>query len=120
MAQYGSLINSLYANSESTQEPQVGDGVTYLHWSDRSPGTITGITRFKTGARKGEVKGIIVQGDEWERVSGSAHDGSLEVKFLVNLRKGGAEFKLNKKGRFERNGTALALGGRDYYYDPHF
>lgn len=110
----------MQASTNGAPEPYVGMGVTFIHYSDRSAGTVTGVRRFKSGARKGRVSAITVQGDDSFVYSGSAHDGSAAYGFRVNLRKGGPEYRVNLRGQFSRKGQFLAIGFRDEYRDPSF
>lgn len=117
----GSFINNLL--SDSSKEPEVGDGVTFLHWSDRDPGTLVEIKRFKSGARKGEISQVGVQADHWEIVSGGEHNGSATYEYSRNPEAPVVWFKRNNKGQWVKPGNrsgGLSIGRRERYYDPHF
>lgn len=119
----GSLINGLYANSNNSKTPEVGDGVTFLYWSDRKPGTVVEVVRFKSGARKGEVKGIKVQEDHVELISGSQHTGDEKYEITPDTNAPVLTYNL-RGGKYIQvgsDGMKLVLGGRDYHQDMlHF
>lgn len=117
----GSFINNLYA--DSNKEPEVGDGVTFLHWSDRNPGTLVEIKRYKSGPHKGEISQVGVQGDKWTIVSGGEHNGSAEYEYERDTTRPVIWFRKNNKGQWVKVGdkyARLTIGRRERYYDPHF
>lgn len=111
----GSLINS-YASSNTTK-PEVGMGVTFLHWSDRSAGTISDVISDR------EIK---VQGDSAKRIDSNGMSESQTYEFTQNPDAPKATYTLRKNGRWVRkgqdmkNGQRLAIGYRDAYHDFTF
>ncbi len=111
----GSLVNMISGTS-SSYEPKVGDGATFLHWSDRSPGTITAV--------KGNS--VWIRGDHYKVVSGSTMDGSAQYEFSPDEDAPSVEYTKRRNGQYVRkgqpmkNGSRVALGYRDAYHDPSF
>lgn len=120
-----SLINNLM-DAGRQAEPTVGEGVTFLHWSDRSPATIVSVSRFGPKAQKaGQVKSFEVVPDDYRVVSGSTHDGSAQYEITPTPEEKWAGkrkilVKATAKGWTSAGGTAVAVGYRDAYYDPTF
>lgn len=121
----GSLVNTLHDNGRQP-EPEVGMGVTFLHWSDRTPGTIVSVARFGPKAKKaGQVKSFEVVPDSYRVVKGSTHDGSAQYEITPTREEeweGRAKItvKHTAKGWTSVGGTGVAVGFRDAYYDPTF
>jgi hypothetical protein len=101
-------------------EVSIGDGATYSVGSNRYPATVVSFTRFLSGARKWQISSVTVQQDEATVVSGSMHDGSAEYEYSPNPHAARQEFKVNKAGRFVRDGRVLHIGQRRRYEDPSF
>ena len=124
----GSLVNHIYSRSTKGQpEPTVGMGVTILHWSDRSTGTIVEVFKIKNDWA------IAVTGDDYKIVSGSTQDGSAEYEYISRMdsphrsywrftEKGWGQVRKNEDtGRWLNiKGNGLIIGKRDRYYDPSF
>lgn len=127
-----SLVNAIYSNS--TETPEVGKGVTFLHYSDRSPGTIVSLVHFKSGPKKGQIKGFYVVADEWKITSGSQGDGSAQYDItptdVTKLNQDPNKYSRpalvtikvkNGRSKWEtQGGGGVAVGFRDVYYDPSF
>lgn len=123
-----SLVNAIYSNS--TETPEVGKGVTFCHYSDRSPGTIVSLIEYKTGPKKGEVKGFYAVSDEYKVTSGSEQNGSAQYDItptdVETLEDNARVVKVvarvkNGRNKWEtKGGTAIAVGFRDVYSDPTF
>lgn len=117
-------------NSIISQTPQpkveVGEGATICHWSDRSPATVVEVLRFKSGARKGQVRGVVTQPDSYRLTSGSEQDGSAQYEYSRNPDAPRSTWLYSERyRRFTKQGAGstgprLAIGQRDRYYDPHF
>jgi hypothetical protein len=109
MKWYGS-INNRILEQQKAPEIEIGTPVTYCLWSDREPGYVAGIQRYKNG----NIKAIEVQLVGWK--SHPWPDGySKEV--LMNEPRG--DVMVFKKAR---NGTypKLHIGSAQGYRDPHF
>jgi hypothetical protein len=116
-----SLINVLQQSNTKTAEVKVGDGVTFLHWSDRSPGTVAEIQNFKSGPKAGTPRRIGVRADDYKVIKGSVHDGSAVYEITPNPEARVSWFLLTKKGwKREGGSTFLRVGERDVYSDPTF
>lgn len=126
-------------------EPKVGDGATYMAYSDRYPLTVIDRFRHVNQPRK-NPKGDIylkLQRDFAELVSGSMQSEGQGYKFSRNpngqiyyvrevdvyedgVLKGRIyeEVRKNEKGNFEirnrKNRTPIVFEGRQAYYDPSF
>ena len=112
---YGSLINSIYDQSKST-EPEVGQGATILMWSDRHAGTIVEVVRFKTGKRAGKVKSVTVQQDKAIRVDNLGMSDAQSYRYERDENGRLWVFKTDMQGRFH----GLLIGHRDEHYDYSF
>lgn len=113
----GSLINNLMANSKSPVVPVVGMGVTFLYYTDRSAGTIIEVRTDRK---------IIVQADKAIRVDKNGMSESQKYIFEVQGESEKIAVTLRKNGRWvvsgksSLNGTAVAIGYREYYHDFSF
>jgi hypothetical protein len=114
------INNILAASTIGAPEPEVGMGATLLMWSDRLPYTIVGVERFKSGACAGQVKAVLAQRDDTQRVDRNGMSESQEYVFLPNPNRSVERFALRKSGRFEGNGGTLAIGYRDKFFDFSF
>lgn len=122
MAAIGSFVNHLISGA-GQREPEVGMPATVCHWSDRSPATVVEVLRFKSGAKAGQVKGVVVTGDKYKVVSGSEYDGSAQYEYESQPDSPHrAVYLINQRGQYVLKGesTKLALGYREAYRDPSF
>jgi len=120
--QYGSLFNYLQAGS-AQREPQVGDGATYLGWSDRNAYTIVEIICYKSGEQKGQIKAVKVTRDIAKRTDGHGMSDSQGYEYTTNPNAPVKTFTKRKNGKFIQQGSdygMLAIGYRDEYYDYSF
>lgn len=125
-SQTGSVTNHIYSRMTLGQpDPVVGMGVTFLHWTDRSAGTI--IEVFKIG----NDLAIKAQGDNAERTdkNGFSEDQTYEYtpnpKGAVSVwrfRNGAWEkvFLNPDSNRWKKSGGGLIIGKREAYWDPCF
>lgn len=113
-----SLINLLQQSNTKTAEVKVGDGATFLHWSDRTPGTVSEVVNFKSGARQGTPRRIAVRPDKYEVVSGSQRDGSAKYEITPDPEAPVLWFTLGKRGWVGVKGGRLRVGDREVWYDP--
>lgn len=95
-------------------KPEIGMGVTILHYTDRSAATIVGIS--KGGKR------IILQSDIATRVDNNGMSESQKYEYSPNT--GGKKFQasLRKDGqwRLSNDGRKVNLGLREAYHDYSF
>ena len=110
--------------ADRNAEPTVGMGATFLYFSDREPGTVVEVKRFQSGARKGQVRRVAVQYDNWKIVSG---DGSFranypEIEYTPNPNSPIVWCQQNARGQWVvvGKGGKVQIGHREYYCDPHF
>ncbi len=117
--QTGSLINHLMSGS-AMPEPEVGMGVTILCWTDRKPATIVEVIKTKAG----KVKAIAIQADNYESISGSVFEETVEYKYAPNPDAVKEIYTLRGNGAWAKPGSParnhLLIGQREKYYDPHF
>lgn len=123
-----SLINHIMSNTVCAEEITVGMGATFLSWTDRHPGTV--IEKFVKGAftylkiRRDVVEHVKFECEEvatYEIVDGS--DDNFELfRFKTDGSSGFMKVGINPDtGRYVKIGDGgLALGRREYYYDPSF
>lgn len=117
---YGSLIN-LIADGCQSKEPEVGDGVTFLYWSDRKPGTIVEVERFKTGQRAGQVKAVVVVGDKAIRTDNNGRSDAQSYRFETVWDGPRTRVTVRKDGKWKtEGGTRVLIGERDAYHDYSF
>lgn len=122
MSRYGSLVNSL-AGTAADKKIEVGMPATVCHWSDRSPVEIAEVVLFKSGAKKGEVRGVKVRAMKYEIVSGTEFDGSAQYRYESDPSAPvGRLYLKDERGQFRapNGGPKLAIGRAERYYDPHF
>jgi len=103
--------------------PEVGMGATYAVGSDRYTCTIVEVLLYGSGARKGQVRGVVAQDDRNQVISGSAQDGSAVWDATPNPDAPRDTYLWNdRRQRFvlKGGGPGLALGVRAFYQDPHF
>lgn len=120
----GSFVNYLISGA-GQREPEVGMAATICMWSDRNPATVVEVLRFKSGARKGQVRGVLVTEDNYKVVSGSEHDGSAQYEYTSNTQGVRYTFLINQRGQYVGKGAhvggdKLSLGNREAYRDPSF
>lgn len=113
-----SLVSKIYNTSKTA--PVKGGAVTFLHWTDRKPGTIAEVLYFKTGAKAGEVRAIVVQADDYRVISGSTYDGSAQYEITPNANAPKQTFRLTDTGWKSPTGNRLAIGMREVWTDPSF
>lgn len=123
----GSVMNHLYSRMTKGQpEPVEGMGVTFLHWTDRSAGTIVSLSNA------GKYPLIWVRGDHAKRTDNNGFSecqtyeytpnpsGKLSMYRFKNNRWEAVE--VNKAtGRVRKtHGPGLRIGDRDAYHDFSF
>ena len=122
--QTGSLINHIISNTVNGEIAE-GTHATLLSWSDRHPATI--IKVFEKGvytylhARRDVVEYHKDQSGKFDIVDGS-DDNYLTFRFKTDGSSGFQKVRINpESGRYAKIGDGgLAVGAREYYYDPHF
>lgn len=112
----GSFTNWMMRGQIEGYVPKVGDGATYLMYSDRRPFTIIGIKYSKAG----KVMSVTVKEDRAIRTDKNGMSESQTYIFEPNPN--GIEYTLTRRktGRWiitgQKHGDFL-LGHRDSYYD---
>lgn len=113
----GSLVNHVMGNSNQ-KTPEVGMGVTFLSYTDRSPGTVASVS--KSG------KSITVRADNYKRTDTNGMSESQTYEFSDNPDAPEVTYTLRKNGQWVKQGQPLkggsrvAVGYRDAYYDFSF
>ncbi len=115
----GSMVNILTANTKS-QEPTVGMGATECCYSDRHAYTVVELIRFKSGAKKGQVKEVVLQQDKATRTDKNGMSDSQTYTFEPNPNAERKTARLHKDGRFYLGSSIVRLGDRSEYYDFGF
>ncbi|WP_128378525.1 hypothetical protein [Streptomyces cavernae] len=116
-----SLVNVLQQTNTKTATVKVGDGVTFLRWSDRSPGTVAEVQTFKSGPKAGTPRRIGVRADNYKIVSGSQQGGSARYEITQDPEARVFWYRLTKKGwKREGGSTFLHVGTREVWCDPTF
>lgn len=118
----GSLVNWVVGNSKSA-EPEIGMGVTFLDWTDRSPGTIVEI--------RPDGK-IGVQADNYVRTDKNGFSEQQTYDYTPNPEAPVCYFQKDKDGRWEgtqfnpatkrwkKNSQRISVGFREKYHDFSF
>lgn len=112
----GSLINTITPSNPAT--PVVGQGATILHWTDRSPATVVEVS--------GKGKTVVVQDDNYQRTDSNGQSESQDYIYSPNPQGNKRTYTLRKNGRWVAkgenlvNGSRVALGNRERYYDYSF
>jgi hypothetical protein len=123
--QTGSLMNHLYSRM-TIGEPAVyvGMGVTFLSWTDRSPGTVVEVNTKKNY--------IVATDDDYKRTDNNGMSEEQTYEYTSNLAGRKRYFRKDKNGqwrgmRFNENGRlvysgvgGLRVGEREKYYDFSF
>jgi hypothetical protein len=121
MTAYGSLFNMLMTEQTAQAAPAVGDGATICAWSDRYAATIVGIKHFKSGARAGQIRSILVQCDKATRVDNRGMSDAQQYTYEADTTAGVQEFKVTKTGSYKNDCcNGLLIGERRHYYDYSF
>jgi hypothetical protein len=119
----GSLQNRL---AEMGHDPErmnieVGMGATETMYSDCHPYTVIEIIRFKSGEKKGKIKGVVLQADNYEKVADYDYFANQHYTYTPNPDGHTVEATFRKDGTLKSTtGRTYALGFRRQYQDPHF
>lgn len=125
-----SLVNHLMSNTVAS-EIKPGTGATFLSWTDRSPGTV--IKVFEKGVYTYiNVRRDLVEyhddgkyssdfGGSYDIIDGE-DDNFATFRFKTDGSTGFEKVGVNSEtGRYIKIGNGgLAVGRREYYYDPSF
>lgn len=113
-------VHDALAINTLTDSVKVGDGVTFLHYSDRSPGTVAKVIPFASGARQGQPRVIYIRPDDYKVIKGSAYDGTAQYEIIPNESNPMIIARLGRRGWVTPSGTRVQVGDRDAYSDPSF
>lgn len=121
-----SLVNHIYSRTASL-EPVVGMGVTLLHWTDRSAGTIFRIFTV------GKSAYIEVREDHCKRIDKNGMSEDQQYEYKTDVKGSRQVFKRQDNGRWVRvrksettgrwvkaEGCGLLIGQRRAYHDFSF
>jgi len=121
----GSVINHLQSRMvKNAPEPTVGMGVTFLHWTDRSPGTVV--------AWNPKTAILEVTEDSYQRVDKNGFSESQKYEYTTNWDAPRSYFKrlpngtwqerrFNKEtNRWNKGSQGIYVGERERYYDFSF
>lgn len=104
--------------------PKVGDGVTVIHWTDRTVGTITKVINprmieFTEDTTTSRVQSCEAGHQEWIHTPNPNGPGVTAIQH-----EDGRWYiaKLGRHGRYtvSKKSTPVAVGRRDYHYDWSF
>lgn len=109
MTQYGSLVNTFMGSRGVV--PEVGMGVTIVHWSDRSAGTVTWVSP--------SGKTIRYRGDRAIRTDSNGMSEAQSYRYEQIPDGHERTARLTKRG-WRDKGVKIVLGVRDAYYDYTF
>jgi hypothetical protein len=125
--QTGSLINHFLSTSIS-KIPNVGDGATICHWSDRTPATVINVER------KGKSVIVTVREDNAVRIDTNGMSESQDYEYSANENGSTRMFRTLDDGKsfhavgrnFETgrlvksDSTGVYFGHREKYHDYSF
>jgi hypothetical protein len=114
MARTGSLVNHLSDRSTSDITPEVGMGATLIHWSDRTPLTITDVS--KTAHR------IFLQEDSATRTDSNGMSDAQSYDYTPNPDGRTHEATRRRDGSYRIKGgdARVLIGSRSKYHDYSF
>lgn len=126
--QTGSLVNHIQSNMVNRPAPEVGMGVTFCHWTDRSAGTIQKVYKDKQGRTV-----IEVTADEAKRVDNNGPFTEMQTYEFIQKPDGHRTSWREQAGKFVQiafneetgrwrvhKGNSIGVGHRDEYRDPCF
>lgn len=121
----GSLVNHITAGSGP--QPEVGMPATFLHWTDRSPGTVREVFT------KGPWTYVGVSGDDYKRIDKNGFSESQTYEYDTTdkgdrtwfRRKEGGKWMGTRQNRdtgrwVAHNSSGIAFGYREKYHDFSF
>jgi hypothetical protein len=123
----GSLINHVMSAANNNIQPEIGMGVTFLSWTDRSPGTIVEINTLKNG-----VTEIVVQEDKYKRIDKNGFSESQEYEYTPNPEAFKKHYRLidgkwvryyfaNESNRWRKDkDDRIVVGRREKFHDFTF
>lgn len=119
----GSLTNYMMGNCYQGPKPEVGMGVTILHWTDRSPATIIEVVSDEH---------FIIQTDNYKRINvkseADVYSENQEYEYSPNPQGSVYHIKKCKRGKLKgqwrgdgvKNGIVIRIGEREKYHDHTF
>lgn len=119
MRLYGGVINRLGENGTAGSVPNVGDGATIFHYSDRSAATVSRVVTSRRG-----VVTVFVKGDTAKRTDTNGMSESQSYEFTSNPDAAEEAVKLRthhgRKVWRTKSGEGIAFGYRSAYHDYTF
>jgi hypothetical protein len=123
-----SVVNHLFSRSVKGQpSPVAGMGVTFLHWTDRAPGTIFKV--FVVGSRTV----IECRADDYKRIDKNGLSEDQDYEFTTKVNGGKSYFRRENDGKWQSvkwnpeikrwvkgGGAGLRIGHRGAYHDFSF
>jgi hypothetical protein len=104
---YGSVVNMLASQSRKAPDAHVGDGVTFIYWSDRNCGTVEKIlTPNRCVVRRDAV--------QWN-ADGTARVVARDVEGVQSTL-----IRTKRGWKVMGESTRVQMGVRDPYTDPNF
>lgn len=119
MTMHGSLQNRMM-EVQGEQAINVGDGATLLMYTDCHACTVIEVLHFKSGPKKGQVKGVVVQSDT--ATPTPEYDYFSNQSYLFTPNPNGEKDTVTrcKNGKWTGRNGNYGLGFRREYRDPHF
>lgn len=112
----GSLTNVLMSNTKNTETPHVGQGVTGIGWTDRTPYTVVQVFSSRR---------IVIQEDNATRADKNGMSEVQNYEFTPNPNGTKIVITLRSNGTWHESGCsskseAYLLGQRGKYHDFSF
>jgi hypothetical protein len=109
---HGSIQNLMGSQVVGCPVPEVGMGVTLIHYTDREAGTIIRVSPSK--------KTIWFQVDHAKRTDNlGMTDSGQKYEFTPNT-SASEQKALLRNGKWKSNGQSIIVGSRDKYHDFSF
>lgn len=106
----GSLINNVLGAGVPARAPEVGDGMTICHWTDRTACTVVEVSA--------SGKTIVVQYDTAERADANGMSDAQSYNYRANPDGVKRTARLGRDGRYRiggKRGNAVVPGRRAFH-----
>ena len=100
--------------------PEIGMGATIYGYSDKHAATIVDIIYYKSGAKKGTIRSIVVQKDHAKRTDSYGMSEIQEYEYTPDPTADLEEFRFTSKGFWQGKSAQLGIGARRSYHDYSF
>lgn len=110
--EHGSLQNLMSSRVVNCPAPVVGMGVTIIHYTDRSAGTITRVSP--------SGKTLWFTDDDYKRIDKLGMTDSGQQYEFTSLPHAPEKKATLRNGKWKAGGQSIIVGRRDHYHDYSF